>query len=142
MTEYRGGCHCGLVRLTYRTAVEPARWPLRHDGCSFCHKHGVVATSDPTAEVVFAFVDGARERRYRFGTRTADFLICSECGVFVAAVTETAGGPRAVINARALSGVTLDLGRVTVVSLEGESAEARQARRARNWTPVRNWPRG
>jgi len=136
--EYRGGCHCGLVQLAYRTTLEPARWPLRHDGCSFCRKHGVVATSDPNGEVVFAFGNRARERRYRFGTRTADFLICGECGVFVAAVTETAGGPRAVVNARVMSDVTLDLGSVTVMSLEGESTEERQARRSRNWTPVRD----
>jgi len=142
MTEYRGGCHCGIVQLTYRTDLEPGRWPLRHDGCSFCHRHGVVATSDPSGEVVFAFAAGREPRRYRFGTRTADFLICGECGVFVAAVTETPGGTRAVINARVLSGVTLDFGKVAVVSLDGESAPQREARRARNWTPVRAGPPG
>jgi hypothetical protein len=137
VTEYRGGCHCGLVQLTYRTALEPERWSLRHDGCSFCRKHGVVATSDPVGEVTFVLRDGGRERRYRFGTKTADFLICGECGVFVAAVTDTPNGTRAVINARVLSDVTLDFDRVTIASLDAESAEERQARRSRNWTPVR-----
>ena len=140
MKEYHGGCHCRALQITYRTAVEPEHWPLRDDGCSFCRKHGVVATSDPAGEVVLAFGGNGQPRRYRFGTRTADFLICGECGVFVAAVTETAAGPRAVINARALTGVTLDLQKVAVVSLEGESAEQRQARRSRNWTPVANDP--
>jgi hypothetical protein len=133
--EYRGGCHCGQVQFTYWTSVQPERWPLRHDGCSFCRRHGVVATSDPAGEVAFA--GGGQTQRYRFGTRTADFLICGNCGVFVAAVTETPGGLRAVINARALSGVTLDFGKVSTVSLDDESAGERQARRTRNWTPVR-----
>jgi hypothetical protein len=136
LKEYRGSCHCGLLQLVYRTAVAPADWPLRHDGCSFCRKHGVVATSDPAGEVSLALAGGGQTRRYRFGTRTADFLICGECGVFVAAITGTADGLRAVINARVLSDVTLDFGNVVAASLDAESAQERQARRSRNWTPV------
>lgn len=137
MNSFRGGCHCGLIQLTYRTALAPEQWPLRYDACSFCGKHGVAATSDPAGEVVLEFRDSMRIQRYRFGTRSADFLICGDCGVFVAAVTETPAGPRAVINARALADVALDFSRVTIASLEGESLETRQARRARNWTPIK-----
>jgi len=137
---FQGGCHCGLIQLTYRTALEPAVWPLRHDGCSFCIKHGVVATSDPAGDVGFEFRDATRVRRYRFGTRSADFLICDTCGVFVAAITTTPAGSRAVINARTFIDVPLDFNRVTLASLDGESIEARRARRLRNWTPVKNSP--
>jgi hypothetical protein len=135
---YQGGCHCGLIRLTYQTALDPAVWPLRHDGCSFCRKHGVVATSDPAGNVGFEFRDPARVRRYRFGTGSADFLICEACGVFVAAVTATPMGARAVINARVVIDVPLDFNRVTLASLDGESIDARHARRLRNWTPVKS----
>jgi hypothetical protein len=134
---YQGGCHCGGIQLTYWTATDPSNWPLRDDGCSFCRKHGVVATSDPSGEVEFAIADPHRVRRYRFATCSADFLVCGDCGVFVAAVTETPVGMRAVINARALAGVSLDWTRIAFTSLDGESLEQRQARRARNWTPVK-----
>lgn len=138
MNAYQGGCHCGVILLTYRTTLDPAVWPLRHDGCSFCSKHAVVATSDPGGYVTFEFRDAARVRRYRFGTASADFLICDTCGVFVAAVTETPMGERAVINARVVINVPLDLNRATLASLDDESIEARHARRLRNWTPVKN----
>lgn len=137
MTQYPGGCHCGVLKLNYRTQIDPARWPLRTDGCSFCRRHGVVATSDPAGEVSFEVGDSARVRRYRFGHKTAEFLVCGDCGVFVAAITDTDSGARAVINVRVLEGVALNLGSVTAMDFENERPEQRMERRARNWTPVR-----
>lgn len=137
MTEYRGGCHCGVLKVIYRTEIDPAHWPLRHDGCSFCRRHGVVGTSDPAGEVAFAIDDDSKVCRYRFAHRTAEFLLCGECGVFVAALTDTAAGARAVINARVLDGISLDFGAVTDVCFDDESPVQRTMRRSRNWTPVR-----
>ncbi len=137
MTEYRGGCHCGALKIVYRTEVDPADWPLRHDGCSFCRRHGVVATSDPAGEVEFEYEDDAEIRRYRFAQRSAEFLICGECGVFVAALTETGAGPRAVINARVLDAVSLNFSAVIDARFDEETPMQRAARRSRNWTPVR-----
>jgi hypothetical protein len=137
MQEYRGGCHCGILKVIYRTAVEPARWPLRYDGCSFCRRHGVVGTSDPAGEVAFEIADAARIRYYRFAQKTAQFMLCGECGVFVAALTETAAGARAVINARVLDGVALNYNAVTDVHFDDETPTQRAERRLRHWTPVR-----
>jgi hypothetical protein len=135
--EYQGGCHCDVLKLTYRTNVEPVHWPLRACGCSFCRRHGSIATSDPTGSVEFEFGDPATVRRYRFGQRTAEFLLCGECGVFVAAVTDTPSGARAVINVQALTGVSLHLARATPVAYDDERPEQRAERRSRNWTPIR-----
>jgi hypothetical protein len=137
VTDYRGGCHCGVIKVVYRTEMDPARWPLRHDGCSFCRRHGVVATSDPAGEVAIENEDESKIRRYRFAQRSAEFLICGECGVFVAALTETVAGPRAVINARALDGLALNFSAVIEARFDDETPAQRAARRARNWTPVR-----
>jgi hypothetical protein len=137
VTQYSGGCHCGALKLIYRTNIDPASWQLRTDGCSFCRRHGVVATSDPAGEVEFEVGDPARVRRYRFGQKTAEFLVCGECGVFVAAICDTSGGACAVINVRVLEGLALNLGSVTTVDFNNESPEKRMERRARNWTPVR-----
>jgi hypothetical protein len=137
MQEYRGGCHCGILKVIYRTAVEPAHWPLRHDGCSFCRRHGVVGTSDPAGEVAFEIADAAKIRYYRFAQKTAQFMLCGDCGVFVAALTETTAGVRAVINARVLEGVALNYNAVTDVHFDDETPAQRAARRLRHWTPVR-----
>jgi hypothetical protein len=134
--EYRGGCHCGALKLIYRTKVEPVHWPLRACGCSFCRRHGSVATSDPAGSVEFEFGEPARVRRYRFGQGTAEFLVCGECGVFVAAVTNTPSGARAVINVQVITNVPLDLARAAAVVFDDERPEHRAERRSRNWTPV------
>lgn len=136
VTEYRGGCHCGVLKVIYRTEIDPAHWPLRHDGCSFCRRHGVVGTSDPAGEVAFEIDDDSKVCRYRFAHRTAEFLLCRECGVFVAALTDTAAGARAVINARVLDGISLNFSTVTDVSFDDETPQQRVMRRSRNWTPV------
>ena len=136
MQEYQGGCHCGAIKITYRTGIDPISWRLRHDGCSFCRRHGVVGTSDPAGNVSVAIEDPSKVRYYRFAHRTADFLICGECGVFVAAITDTAQGKRAVINARVLDGVSLDWASVADVHFDNESPPQRADRRSLHWTPV------
>jgi hypothetical protein len=136
MQEYQGGCHCGALGIIYRTNIDPIYWRLRHDGCSFCRRHGVVGTSDPAGNLSIDIKNPSKVRHYRFAHRTADFLICGECGVFVAALTDTARGKRAVINARVLDGVSLNWASVTYVHFDDESPPQRVDRRSLHWTPV------
>ena len=136
MQKYHGGCHCGALGIIYRTDIDPMYWRLRHDGCSFCRRHGVVGTSDPAGKLSVNIEDASKVRYYRFAHRTADFLICGECGVFVAAITDTAQGKRAVINARVLDGVSLDWASVADVHFDDESPPQRADRRSLHWTPV------
>jgi hypothetical protein len=136
MREYKGGCHCGAIGITYRTDIDLMHWPLRHDGCSFCRRHGVVGTSDPAGNLSIEIGDPSKIRHYRFAHRTADFLICGECGVFITAITDTAQGRRAVINARVLDGISLDWNSIVDVHFDAESPLQRADRRSQNWTPV------
>ncbi len=136
MNEYHGGCHCGVLQIIYRTDLDPALWPLRHDGCSFCRRHGVVGTSDPMGQFALKIGDDSKIRCYRFAQKSADFLICSDCGVFVAALTVADGGTRAVINARVLEGISLNFNEVKEAHFDDETPAQRSERRARYWTPV------
>jgi hypothetical protein len=136
MQEYQGGCHCGALGIIYRTNIDPLYWRLRHDGCSFCRRHGVVGTSDPAGNLSVNIGNPTKVQYYRFAHRSADFLICGECGVFVAAITDTAHGKRAVINARVLDGVSLNWASVVNVHFDGESPLQRDERRSLHWTPV------
>jgi hypothetical protein len=83
--EHRGSCHCGALRLSYRSAVPPADTELRACQCSFCRRHGSRALSDPAGRVEIEAEAGALNR-YRFGLGTADYFLCARCGVYVAAV--------------------------------------------------------
>ncbi|MGQ0533478.1 MAG: GFA family protein [Caulobacteraceae bacterium] len=128
---YRGACHCGVVNAEYETHA-PVR--LRADGCGFCSSRGVKSASDPEGRL--ALTASKRLIRYRFGHKTADFLICPDCGTYVATYMESPRGPIGVINVVGLQIADLKHLPVTLTSLEGESVEERLARRISRWTPM------
>ena len=80
--------------------------------------------------------DWSLVENYRFGTRTCNFLICRRCGVFIAAVTETVEGTRAVVNANCLSDRERFTSVPVVHDFEGETGKTRSARHAANWMPA------
>jgi hypothetical protein len=132
-----GACHCGALQLTFETPTLPEKLPLRACDCSFCRKHGVRTTSDPAGTVMFRIGDPGLLQRYRFGTQTADTLICRNCGIYLAAVTEIDGALYAVVNVNALDDRTAFARMPSVMNYEGETAEQRMARRRVKWTPAR-----
>lgn len=128
---YRGACHCGAVRAAYETQA-PVR--LRHDGCSFCASRGVKSASD--AEGRLTFESSAKLTRYRFGHKTADYLICPACGTYVATHMQGPRGPVGVINVVGLQIAELKDEPATLASLDGETPDDRIARRLSRWTPM------
>ena len=134
-TTFSGRCHCGAIGFVYRTALAPQDWSIRACPCGFCRAHGVVSTSDPAGSIELSARKDALQR-YRFGHRSADFLICRHCGVYVAAVMESGGRRYAVINVRALEAPPPGLPAPISRSLEGEPPAERTARRLQRWTPV------
>ena len=128
---YAGACHCGAVRAVYETNA-PVR--LRHDGCSFCASRGVKSASDVNGTL--RIESEVKLTRYRFGHRTADYLICPVCGTYVATYMESPRGPVGVINVVGLQIGALKDEPVDFASLEGETQEGRIARRLSRWTPM------
>jgi len=134
--EHRGGCHCGNLSVTLRLDTPPAEVRLRACQCSFCRAHNTRTTSDPDGAAEIRAKDWSLVQFYRFGTATADFLICRRCGVYIGAVAEAAAGKRAVINTNCLDDRTAFTAIPVPVNHNGEAAQQRQERRAGNWTPV------
>jgi hypothetical protein len=132
---FEGRCHCGAVGFILRTSQEPAQWTVRACQCSFCRGHGARTTADPNDSVTFQITDASKLKRYRFGTRTTDFLVCGECGVYVAALLTSSRGQFATLNINTIR-VPLNAPEPEPVSYDGESIEQRQARREQRWTPV------
>lgn len=131
---HRGGCHCGALRYALETALPLAALPLRACQCSFCRAHGARSTSDPSGTVRYEIQ--VEPLRYRFGLKTADFLICSRCGSYLGATFEDAGRTWTVLNANTLDGVAALTQPPTPVDYSGEDETARRARRRARWTPV------
>ena len=78
---------------------------MRGCGCSFCRAHNTRTTSDPNGSVEIRAADWSLVESYRFGTGTAEFLICKRCGVYIGAIGETASGARAVRGGRYQAGL-------------------------------------
>ena len=131
-----GGCHCGNLAFVFEASVPLSELGLRTDGCSFCRAHGARHTSDPKGSVTISVRDADALVRYRFGHRTADFLICGRCGVYIGALMADGGQNRFVINANALRPPPADDCPVVPVDFEGEAIEVRTARRKQRWTPL------
>ena len=133
---YEGACHCGAVRWVFRTELSPSVWTVRACQCGFCRMHVTRCTSDPDGSVELSVADEDALTRYRFGLRTADFLVCARCGVYLGAVSESGGRAYATIN---LNSMTTPVERVpdpVAVDYDNEDAQRRVERRATRWTPV------
>jgi hypothetical protein len=130
-----GSCHCGNLEAVFETPSAPEDLVVRSCGCSFCRRHGARCVSDPAGAVRIVVHDPALLLRYGFGLRTADFLVCRRCGVYLGAVM-AAERAVATINVNTFdpphpferAGVPMDYGR--------ETERERRNRRAAGWTPA------
>jgi hypothetical protein len=134
--EHRGGCHCGNLKLRLRLSRAPHEIALRACSCSFCRMHGTRTLADPAGSLELWADDWSLVEPYRFGSRTADYLVCRRCGGYVAAVCGTAAGLRAVVNTNCLDDRATFTRLPSTPDYEGETTEARLARRAANWMPA------
>jgi len=132
----RGACHCGNVTVALETALAPEALPLRACGCTFCRKHGARATSDPAGRIRIDVQEPSQLLRYRFGQRTADFLVCARCGIYVGAVMTEADGAWATLNANTFAEPDRFARAAQPVDYGAETAAERRARRRARWTPV------
>jgi len=128
-----GRCHCGNIRFELTWAQDSAEIAVRACSCSFCQKHGGAWIGSPDASLVVRTEDPSRVSAYAFGTRTADFHVCSTCGVVPVVTSRIEERLYAVVSAHALEGVDSSLLRVAPVSFDGEATDVRLARRQRNW---------
>lgn len=128
-----GRCHCGNIALDVEWEGDPPEIPARACGCTFCVKHGGVWTSNPRAAVTVTIAEAARKTTYEFGTRTAQFHVCTRCGTVPLVTSDIDGHTYAVLNVNALENVDPSWLRRSGSNFDGEDVEARLARRARNW---------
>ena len=129
----RGSCHCGNIAFALTWEPEPAEIPARACDCSFCIKHGGVWTSCPTASLRVTVKEPSLLSKYRFGTRTAEFQICAQCGAVPVVTSRIDDRLYAVVSVNAFDNVEPALIRRAAATFAGENEEARLARRKRNW---------
>jgi hypothetical protein len=136
--EFSAQCHCGLLTARYSTDKPPVEWPIRACQCSFCRAHGALSTSDPMGCLQFFCSRPELLQRYRFGTGTAEFLLCRQCGVYLGAQMSSDGARFGILNTLTLNPVPAGLRSPEPMNYAGETAESRRARRVVRWTPLVN----
>src|SRR5262249_18422004 len=107
--------------------------PARACTCSFCAKHGGVWTSCPTGSLTVSVKDRTRLSKYAFGTKTAEFHVCTGCGGGPVVHNPIDGRLFARGSVHNFCNVDPALLRRSPSTFEGENEQARLSRRQRNW---------
>ena len=129
-----GRCHCGNIAFQLDWEGAPPDIPARACTCAFCSKHGGVWTSNPRSRLTVTIDDPALVSKYAFGTRTATFHVCANCGTVPLVTSDIEDNVYAVVNVNAFENVEAAWLRRSAASFEGENLESRLARRKRNWS--------
>ncbi|MBU2514829.1 hypothetical protein KJ966_26195 [bacterium] len=129
----KGNCHCGNISLEFRTKLSTPDFSVRKCDCSYCTKMGSRYISDPNGELTIKYKDENQVSKYSFGTKTASFLICMNCGVMPVAVCSLDGQDFGIVNVNSLEDADHFGRHSKLMSYDGESLGERLARRKRNW---------
>jgi hypothetical protein len=97
-----------------------------------CRRHGASYISDPSARLELRHRDRSLLSLYRFGHGTAQWVICSRCGVLTAVLCEIEGRLRAVVRVQSMVEHVFPTPEIAT-DFESESVAERLERRARTW---------
>ena len=128
-----GRCQCGNISFILEWLPDPIEIPARACSCSFCTTHAGVWTSCPAGKLQVQIRNSALVNKHRFATETAQFHVCRRCGDVPVVTSQIDGQVFAVINTNALQGIAPALLKPQSASFDGESVEARMARRRQHW---------
>ena len=128
-----GACHCGNIRYLLNWPGPGTEIPVRECGCTFCQKHGGAWTSHRDSELAVVVDDESVISKYRFGTSTADFYVCSQCGAVPFVISDIENHLYAVVNVNTFEGMDSSSLLRSATNFDGEDTADRLDRRKRNW---------
>lgn len=131
--EIEGRCHCGNIHYRLHWPGNGGEIPVRACGCTFCSKHAGAWTSHRGSELVATIRDESIISKYRFGTETADFYVCSCCGAVPFVVSVIEDRLYAVVNVNTFERADSYSFVKVSTNFDGEDAGGRLERRKRNW---------
>jgi hypothetical protein len=130
-----GACHCGNIRFVLEWPESEPEIAVRKCGCTFCQKHTGAWTSHRNSLLAVEIDDRSLVSKYNFGTKTADFYVCSVCGVVPVVLSEIDERLYAVVNVNTFEGVDSLSFINSSTNFDSENTEIRLERRKRNWIP-------
>ena len=131
----RGSCHCRNIQFVLEWPNSEPIIPVRKCGCDFCSKHGGAWTSHPQAQLVVHVDNSSAISKYSFATGTADFFVCTSCGVVPLVLSDIDERLYAVVNVNSIDDTESLAFSSTTTNFDDEERDARLQRRERNWIP-------
>lgn len=128
-----GKCHCGNISFALDWPGAPSDIVARACSCTFCVKHGGVWTSNPKANLSITFRQTDKVSNYSFGTKTAQFHVCTRCGAVPIVTCEIADRLYAVVNVNTFENFDWTRLRRQAANFDGEEQQSRLVRRQKNW---------
>ena len=137
MTKRTGGCHCRNISVEFDTEIEPTEFEPRACQCSFCRQHQSRAVTDPNGKLSIQVRDANQLNRYEFALKTIQFLVCRNCGVYVAGFMPDPSDSEAY-GTLMISALDDRNGFLAPIAkdYDDQPAEDRTARRRNVWTPA------
>jgi hypothetical protein len=131
--QIEGTCHCGNISYRLNWPGDGTDIPIRACGCTFCTKHAGAWTSHPDSELAATIRDESIVSKYRFGTGTADFYVCTRCGAVPFVISVIEDHLYAVVNVNTFERIDPSTFPRAAANFDGEDAGSRLGRRKRNW---------
>lgn len=128
--ELLGSCHCNHITYTL-SWPDDGPLPLRKCNCTFCIKHSPTYFGSSKASLRLRLQDLHAMTKYEFGSHTASFYFCANCGTFLLAISMIDRHKYAVMNANTLNDHVASS--ITQMDYEGEDIDARLSRRKATW---------
>lgn len=133
--EISGRCHCGNIAFTLLAPIPKTELPIRSCDCSFCTRQGATYTSHPRGRLKVQIEDEQSIRWYRYGSETAEVLLCTVCGVFPLITCDIEGQRYAVLNANSINGLYIDRSHLVTIHHDTLSPPEMLRKRQENWIP-------
>lgn len=135
MKRIEGSCHCQNIRFVLMWPGPEDEIAIRNCDCTFCRKHGGSWTSHRDARLEVRIERVSSVSKYRFGTETAEFYVCSKCGAVPLVTSDIDSVLYAVVSVTAFDNVDVSTLSRSPTSFDGEDTGTRLDRRKRNWIP-------
>ena len=133
MKTYKGSCHCGNIHYEFNTELKISEFSIRRCDCSYCTKSGTRYVSDPSGELSVTVEDDSQTSTYEFGTKTAQFKVCTACGSIPFATSEIDGNVFGIVNINTLEAAEHFSRHAKVMNYDEETVDERLSRRKENW---------
>ncbi len=132
---FSGHCHCGAISMELAFTQDAEEMQVRSCQCDFCIRQGSLTVSEAAGRAVIT-VEADQLTTHSFGSQTAQFLICSRCGVYAGAIMADGDELLSIANARGLGIEAFSHRLGTQMTHDDETTPDRIDRRRQRWTPT------